>query len=154
MRLVIQRVKKASVRVSETGKIVGNIGQGLFVLFGVKEGDTEKEAEVLAEKLVKLRIMADDKGKMNLSVKDVDASVLVVSQFTLYADTSGGNRPSFIKAAKPELAERIYNHFVEKLLKLGVKVETGQFGEYMEINADLDGPVTLFLDNNKENSKS
>jgi len=147
MRLVIQRVKKASVRVKESGEIVGKIEKGLFVLVGVAEGDTEKNSEILAEKLAKLRVMADDAGKMNLSINDVGGSVLAVSQFTLYADTSGGNRPSFIKAAKPELAEKIYNHFVEKLQKLGVKVETGKFGEYMEIDADLDGPVTIIIEN-------
>ena len=154
MRLVIQRVSKASVAVSESGKIVGKIGKGLFVLVGVKEGDTEKDSEALAEKLAKLRVMSDTGGKMNLSVKDVGGKVLAVSQFTLIADTSKGNRPSFIKAAKPELAEKIYNHFVEKLQKLGVKVETGMFGEYMEIDANLDGPVTLLLESNKESSKS
>lgn len=147
MRLVIQRVKKASVQVKESGEIVGKIEKGLFVLVGVAEGDTEKNSEILAEKLAKLRVMADDAGKMNLSINDVGGSVLAVSQFTLYADTSGGNRPSFIKAAKPELAEKIYNHFVEKLQKLGVKVETGKFGEYMEIDADLDGPVTIIIEN-------
>ena len=147
MRLVIQRVKKASVRVKESGEIVGKIEKGLFVLVGVAEGDTEKNSEILAEKLAKLRVMADDAGKMNLSINDVGGSVLAVSQFTLYADTSGGNRPSFIKAAKPELAEKIYNHFVEKLQKLGVKVETGKFGEYMEIDANLDGPVTIIIEN-------
>lgn len=147
MRLVIQRVKKASVQVKESGKIVGKIGPGLFILVGVKESDTEKDSDVLADKLAKLRVMADDAGKMNLSINDVGGSVLAVSQFTLYADTSGGNRPSFIKAAKPELAEKIYNHFVEKLQKLGVKVETGKFGEYMEIDANLDGPVTIIIEN-------
>ena len=147
MRLVIQRVKKASVQVKESGEIVGKIEKGLFVLVGVAEGDAEKNSEILAEKLAKLRVMADDAGKMNLSINDVGGSVLAVSQFTLYADTSGGNRPSFIKAAKPELAEKIYNHFVEKLQKLGVKVETGKFGEYMEIDADLDGPVTIIIEN-------
>src|SRR3990172_2632430 len=103
MRLVIQRVKEArvSVRVSGNSEIVGEIGKGLFVLVGVAEGDTEKDAEILAGKLAKLRILADEKGKMNLSVKDVRGKVLAVSQFTLYADTSKGNRPSFIKAAEP-----------------------------------------------------
>src|SRR3990172_4409443 len=143
MRLVIQRVKKASVRVKESGEIVGKIEKGLFVLVGVAEGDAEKNSEILAEKLAKLRVMPDDSGKMNLTVNEVGGKILAVSQFTLIADTSKGNRPSFIKAAKPELAEKIYNHFVEKLQKLGVKVETGKFGEYMEIDADLDGPVTI-----------
>lgn len=152
MRLVIQRVKRASVRAG--GNVVGKIGKGLFVLVGVAEGDTEKDSEILAEKLAKLRVMPDDSRKMNLTVNEVGSKILAVSQFTLIADTSKGNRPSFIKAAKPELAEKIYNHFVEKLQKLGVKVETGKFGEYMEIDAGLDGPVTLLLDSNKENSKS
>ncbi|MCH7641603.1 D-tyrosyl-tRNA(Tyr) deacylase [Patescibacteria group bacterium] len=147
MRLVVQRVKRGSVSVE--GSVVGKIGKGLFVLVGVAEGDTKKDTEVLAGKLAKLRVMADDKGKMNLSVKDVNGEVLVVSQFTLYADTSKGNRPSFIKAAKPEKAEKIYNHFVKKLIELGVKVETGEFGAYMEIDVKLDGPVTLSLDSEK-----
>jgi len=143
MRLVVQRVKKGSV--SAKGKVVGKIGEGLFVLVGVAEGDTEKNAEVLAEKLAKLRVMADKAGKMNLSVKDVDSEVLAVSQFTLYADTSKGNRPSFIKAGEPELANKVYKHFVTKLRELGVKVETGEFGAYMEIDVQLDGPVTIII---------
>ena len=146
MRLVVQRVNSAKVVVAETGKVVGEIGKGLFVLLGVKDGDSEREAEVLAEKLVKLRVMADDAGKMNLSVKDVAVSVLVVSQFTLYADTSKGNRPSFIKAAEPGHAEKLYKHFVDKLKEKGVEVETGSFGEYMEIDAKLDGPVTIIIE--------
>lgn len=144
MRLVVQRVNRARVEVN--GKIVGKIGKGLFILAGVKEGDTEKDAEDLARKLAKLRIMADEKGKMNLSVIEVGAEVLVVSQFTLYADTTRGNRPSFIKAAEPKLAEEIYSHFVAKLKELGIKVETGSFGDYMQISLELDGPVTIWLD--------
>ena len=146
MRLVVQRVNSAKVVVAETGKVVGEIGKGLFVLLGVKDGDSEREAEVLAEKLVKLRVMADDAGKMNLSVKDVAASVLVVSQFTLYADTSKGNRPSFIKVAKPGHAEKLYKHFVDKLKEKGVEVETGSFGDYMQISTELDGPVTIIIE--------
>ena len=146
MRLVVQRVKKASVSVVGPGKIVGEIDKGLLVLVGVKEGDSEKNAEDLAEKLAKLRVMADKAGKMNLSVKDVGAEVLAVSQFTLYADTSKGNRPSFIRAADPELAKKVYGHFVTKLRQLGVKVESGEFGAYMQIDAELDGPVTIMID--------
>lgn len=146
MRLAVQRVKSAKVRVAKTGEIVGKIGKGLFVLVGVKQGDVEKDAEVLAEKLAKLRVMADENGKMNLSVKDVKGEVLVVSQFTLYADTSGGNRPSFIKAAEPKLAEALYRLFVSRLKEKGIKVETGSFGEYMEIDAELDGPVTILME--------
>lgn len=144
MRLVIQRVKNASVKAR--GITVGKIDKGLFVLLGIKKGDTERSAEILAEKLSKLRVMADDENKMNLSVKDVNAEILVVSQFTLYADTSGGNRPSFIHAGKPNLAKKIYERFVSKLKDNGVKVETGSFGDYMEISAELDGPVTIVLE--------
>jgi len=145
MRLVVQRVKKASVEIVEKKKISGEIELGLLVLVGVGEGDTELDADALAQKLAKLRIMSDESDKMNLSVKDLNAGILAVSQFTLFADTSKGNRPSFIKAAKPEIAEKIYLHFVEKLKSLGLKVETGEFGTYMEISTILDGPVTIIL---------
>ena len=143
MRLVVQRVKAASVKVKEN--IVGKIDVGLFVLVGVGEGDSKKDAQILAEKLAKLRIMADGQEKMNLSVRDVGGKVLAVSQFTLYADTTGGNRPSFIKAAEPDKAEKIYNRFIENLKEFGVDVETGRFGEYMDIEARLDGPVTIII---------
>lgn len=145
MRLVVQRVKKAEVSVVETGKVIGKINNGLFVLVGVKEGDTKKDAEKLAEKLSKLRVMADKEGKMNLSVTDVDGEVLAVSQFSLNADTSKGNRPSFIKAADPKLAQEIYEYFVTQLREKGIKVETGSFGAYMGIEAELDGPVTIII---------
>ncbi|MBU0569444.1 D-tyrosyl-tRNA(Tyr) deacylase [Patescibacteria group bacterium] len=144
MRLVIQRVSGASVSVD--GKIVGVIDKGLFVLVGVTEDDTKENADFLAEKLSKLRILADDNSKMNLSVADADASILVVSQFTLYADCSKGNRPSFIKATEPKLAEEIYNYFIEKLKGFDVKVETGEFGAYMNIDTQLNGPVTIILE--------
>jgi len=143
MKLVVQRVKEASVKTSKDNKVVGKIGKGYVVLVGVKKEDTLKDAELLAVKLSKLRIMADENGKMNLSIKDAGGEVLVVSQFTLYADTSGGNRPSFINAALPEDAKKIYEHFVGKLKEAVVKTETGNFGDYMEINAILDGPVTI-----------
>ena len=123
--------------------MVGEIGKGLFVLVGVGQGDTIDKADVLAEKLLKMRIMADSKDKMNLSIVDVSGEILVVSQFTLYADTSGGNRPSFVKAASPELAKEIYDVFVASLKDSGLKVETGSFGNYMEIETKLDGPVTI-----------
>lgn len=144
MRLVIQRVKKA--KVSSAGKTVGQIGKGLFVLLGVGKDDKPESATVLAEKLANLRIMADEQGKINLSVTDVDGEVLVVSQFTLYADTSFGRRPSFVKAAQPEWAKEIYERFVEKLKQKGVKVASGSFGEYMEIESLADGPVTIILE--------
>jgi len=145
MRLVVQRVKRASVSVVGTNKSVGEIKNGLLVLVGVKEGDSKKDADLLVEKLAKLRIMSDKVGKMNLSVKDVDASILAVSQFTLYADTSKGNRPSFIKAANPKLAQEVYEYFVAQLKEKGIEVETGRFGDYMEISALLDGPVTIVI---------
>jgi len=145
MRLVVQRVKSASVTVVDTKEVVGKIGKGLFILVGVGEGDLENEAIAFAEKLAKMRIMSDKEDKMNLSVKDIAADILCVSQFTLYADTRGGNRPSFIKAAKPETAEKLYKLFVETLSNLGITVQTGKFGAYMKINAVLDGPVTIVL---------
>lgn len=143
MRLVVQRVNGANVKVG--GKIVGEIGKGLSVLVGVAKEDSKKDAEALAEKLSKLRVMADKKGKMNLSIKDLGAKVLVVSQFTLYGDTSGGNRPSFIHAAEPSHAQEIYEHFISQLTNRGIEVETGSFGAYMRIETILDGPVTILF---------
>lgn len=144
MKLVIQRVKEVRVRVN--GDVVGEIGRGLFVLVGVGQEDKPEHADFLAEKLAKLRIMADQEGKMNLSIRDVDSKVLVVSQFTLYADTSAGNRPSFIKAAQPDVARQVYERFVEKLKAKDIKIATGNFGEYMEIETICDGPVTITLE--------
>lgn len=147
MKLVIQRVNQASVKVVKTGKIVSQIKKGLFVLVGIKKGDTAKQADELASKLAKLRIMADKNDKMNLSVKDADAEILAVSQFTLYADTKGGNRPSFMNAQEPVKAKEIYDFFVKKLQDRDVKVEIGSFGDYMKIETKLDGPVTIILEN-------
>ncbi len=145
MRLVIQRVLKAKVKVKN--EEVSEIGKGLFVLVGVGVNDSEKEASLLAEKLSKLRIMPDNQGKMNLTVKDVQAEMMVVSQFTLYGDTTGGNRPSFIKAATSDAAEPLYNYFVDKLKSYGLSVKTGKFGEYMQIDTVCDGPVTIVIEN-------
>lgn len=144
MRIVVQRVKEAQVETG--GKIVGKIKKGLFVLLGVAKGDREEKAIFLAEKLAKLRVMADDNDKMNLSVNEVKGAVLVVSQFTLYADTQGGNRPSFIDAAEPEMAKSCYKAFIKRLRDLGLEVETGRFGSYMNIKALLDGPVTIIIE--------
>ncbi len=144
MKIVVQRVSKALVKTES--KIVGKIDDGLFVLVGVFEDDSEEDALYLADKLSKLRIMADNKGKMNLSVSNVNAKILVVSQFTLCADTTAGNRPSFVRAAAPDKAFVLYNLFVERLNKLGLVVETGSFGNYMQIENHLDGPVTIVLD--------
>ncbi len=143
MKLVVQRVKKTKVVRVEDKKVVGEIGLGLFVLVGFKKGDNEKEVEVLADKLSKLRVMSDASDKMNLSVNDVKGKILVVSQFTLYADTAGGNRPSFINAEEPAKAKGLYELFIAKLREKGMKVETGSFGDYMEIETVLDGPVTI-----------
>lgn len=147
MKLVIQRVNRAKVIVVETDEIFGEIEKGLFVLVGIKKGDTTKQAEELANKLVKLRIMADSEEKMNLSVMDSKTKILAVSQFTLYANTKDGNRPSFIDAELPEKAKEIYEFFVSKLKELGVETEIGSFGNYMKIDAELDGPVTIVLEN-------
>lgn len=145
MRIILQRVSSGKVTIKN--KIIGRIGQGYVLLLGVKEGDSEKEADFLAEKIVNLRVMSDGNDKMNKSVLDVNGGILVVSQFTLYADTSGGRRPSFINAAKPEPARSLYLYFIDKLKKLGVeKVETGEFGAYMKVEIQNDGPVTIFLD--------
>jgi D-tyrosyl-tRNA(Tyr) deacylase len=149
MRLVVQRVKRASVYVVEKKKEVGRIGKGLLVLVGIGKGDTNDVAKTMAQKLSNLRIMSDKKGKMNLSTSEVGGSILVVSQFTLHADTSKGNRPSFVKAAEPGLAKEIYETFVAGLKNLKQKVATGEFGEYMKIKAELDGPVTILMDSEK-----
>lgn len=153
MKLVVQRVLKAKVtRVEDAQRpdakreVVGEIEKGLFILFGVKKGDTEKDAEILANKLFKLRVMSDPSDKMNLNVNDVGGKFLIVSQFTLYADTAGGNRPSFINAALPNDAQKIYEFFIEKLRNLGATVETGSFGDYMQIETVLDGPVTIIYE--------
>jgi len=144
MKLVIQRVTKASVSVQE--KIISEIGNGFLILLGIGKEDTEETIRKIAEKIVKLRIMSDENDKMNKSILDVDGEILVVSQFTLLADTTGGNRPSFIDAAPPEQAKELYELFVEELIQLGVKkVETGNFGAYMRVSLINDGPVTIIL---------
>lgn len=144
MKLVVQRVKEAKV-LSE-GKVVGEIGKGLFVLLGVSENDNPADANLLASKVINMRIMEDEEGKMNLSIRDVGGEILVVSQFTLYADTNYGRRPSFIKAADPELAKEVYERFIEKIKEEGVFVATGNFGEHMEIESVASGPVTIILE--------
>ncbi|MBN1168847.1 D-tyrosyl-tRNA(Tyr) deacylase [Candidatus Woesebacteria bacterium] len=147
MRLVVQRVNSSSVSVGD--KKIGEIGPGLLVLVGVGIDDEEKDAEILAQKVTKMRILSDEEGKMNLSLMDKKQKVLAISQFTLLADTRKGNRPSFIEAAKPEKAKRLYLHFIKCLKNNGLEVEEGEFGEYMKINSSLDGPVTIILDSRK-----
>jgi D-aminoacyl-tRNA deacylase len=145
LRIVLQRVKEASVTVS--GEKISGIGQGLLLLVGVASGDAEPEADWLAEKIVGLRIMADEDGKMNRSVKDTGGAVLAVSQFTLLADTRKGKRPSFIGAAPPNEAARLFDHFCERLRSAGVaEVETGRFGAMMDVHLRNDGPVTFVLE--------
>ena len=144
MRAVIQRVKNAEVKID--GKIVGKIGKGLLVLLAVHQDDTEDKIEKMATKIINLRIFADKDDKMNLSIKDVGGEILVVSQFTLYGDTSKGNRPSFIESAKPDKAVPYYEKFVEKIKVSGLKTATGEFGAMMEVSLINDGPVTIIID--------
>jgi D-tyrosyl-tRNA(Tyr) deacylase len=146
MKLVVQRVSKAKVTVRETEKVCGEIGKGHVVLFGAKKGDTPQLAEKFAEKILKLRIMLDEGNKMNLNLKDAKGEILVVSQFTLYADTSAGNRPSFVDAEDPDKAKELYLLFINKLKENGLRVETGSFGDYMDIEMTLDGPVTIIYE--------
>ncbi|MCC6712112.1 MAG: D-tyrosyl-tRNA(Tyr) deacylase [Candidatus Dadabacteria bacterium] len=148
MRAIIQRVKEA--RVDIAGDTVGRIGEGMLVLLGAGEDDSEVDAEYLAEKILTLRIFEDPDGKMNLSVADTGGSLLVVSQFTLYGDCRKGRRPSFYKAAPPEIAEALYEEFVSKLRARRAHVETGRFRAMMDVHLVNSGPVTLLLDSKKE----
>ncbi len=144
MRACIQRVSEA--RVTVEGVVTGQISRGLVVLLGVGQGDGPTEVEWLAEKIVGLRIFEDDAGKMNRSLAEVGGAMLVVSQFTLYGDARRGRRPSFTDAAPPELAERLYGEFVEKVRGVGIEVATGKFREHMEVSLVNDGPVTIWID--------
>jgi D-aminoacyl-tRNA deacylase len=143
MRLVCQRVSQA--RVTVDGEVVGNIGRGWAVLVGVGPDDGEAEVKKLAEKLALLRCFEDEAGKMNRSVLDGGGAILLVSQFTLYADTSRGRRPSFVKAAPPEVAEPLVKRLADELRARGLQVETGRFGQEMLVSLDNDGPVTILL---------
>lgn len=145
MRVVIQRVKKASVAISE--EIVGSIGQGMLILVGIEDSDTVEDIQWLCGKIVRLRIFDDENGVMNLSVMDVQADILVVSQFTLHASTKKGNRPSYIRAARPEVSIPLYEKFVETLSEtMQKKVATGRFGAMMDVSLINDGPVTIIID--------
>lgn len=144
MRLVLQRVTRAQVTVA--GKVVGAIGPGLLLLVGIRDGDTAKEVEWLVQKVAGLRIWPDASGKMDRSVVDVGGAVLAVSQFTLYGDCSRGRRPDFIRAARPEAAEPLFDAFVAGLRAAGLPVATGVFGAQMEVELVNDGPVTLVID--------
>ncbi len=147
MRAVVQRVTRAKVSVN--GTVTGEIGHGLLVLLGVAQRDTEADADYLADKTAGLRIFHDDEGKMNRAVGEVGGAVLVVSQFTLFGDVRRGKRPSFDAAARPELARRLYEYFVERIRALGLRCETGKFQEMMDVELVNNGPVTILLDSEK-----
>ena len=144
MRAIIQRVSAASVTVE--GQIISSIGKGLLILLGVGHDDTEAQAAFLSEKVANLRIFEDEQGKTNLSILDVKGETIVVSQFTLYADTRKGRRPSFIDAALPDVAEPLVNRFAELLRGYGVPTQTGKFGAHMLVEIHNDGPVTIWLE--------
>lgn len=145
MKIVVQRVKNAKVEVE--GKTVGKIEKGFLVLLGVTHEDTEEQADYLSKKLCNLRVFTDENDKMNLSLKDVNGELLIVSQFTLYADCTQGNRPSFINAAKPDKAEKLYEYFCRQCKeKYNVKVEKGIFGADMKVSLLNDGPVTIIIE--------
>ena len=150
MRAVLQRVSDASVEIDK--KIVGSINQGLLVLLGIEDGDGKEDIEWLVNKILSMRIFSDEMGKMNLSVNDIDGDLLIVSQFTLHASTKKGNRPSYIKAARPEIAIPLYEKFIMQMDKdIKGDVFSGIFGAYMKVSLENDGPVTIIIDTrNKE----
>ncbi len=144
MRAVVQRVKKANVKVDEA--VVSSIKNGLLVLLGVETDDTRKDADFLVEKIINLRIFEDETGKMNISLKDAEGEMMVVSQFTLLGDSRKGRRPSYVRAAPPEKANELYTRFVERARELGIVTQTGVFQAMMEVSLVNQGPVTLSLD--------
>lgn len=144
VRVVAQRVRSASVSVD--GVVVGEIGRGIAALVGIRQGDDEEACRRVADKLAVLRIFEDEAGKMNLSAADVGGAMLVVSQFTLYADVQRGRRPSFVEAAGPEVGRRLYKEFADRLATHGYRVACGRFGEHMLVTLENDGPVTIVLD--------
>lgn len=143
MKIVLQRVLSASVSVDN--EVIGKINQGYLIFLGIGQDDTEADCDRLAEKIVKLRIFSDENGKTNLSINDVNGEILVISQFTLYADCKK-NRPSFSHAGKPDVAEKLYNYFVDKLREKGQRVETGSFGASMKVELTNNGPFTIILE--------
>ena len=145
MRIIVQRCSRAEVRIEE--QVAGRIGKGFMLLVGIIDGDTTAEADLLAKKVAQMRVFEDAEGKMNLGLKDVDGAILSISQFTLYADCKKGNRPSFIRAARPEVAEPLYDYFNQVLrVQYCLHVETGRFGADMKVDFLNDGPVTIILD--------
>ncbi|MEZ4590354.1 MAG: D-aminoacyl-tRNA deacylase [Chloroflexota bacterium] len=149
MRALLQRVSSANVTVN--GRIIGQIERGFVILLGVTHSDTTAEADWLAQKIAGLRLFEDEAGKMNLGLAEVDGSLLVVSQFTLYGDARKGKRPSFTAAARPEQAEPLVDYFCDQLRQTGLTVATGQFGAMMQVNIHNDGPVTLMLERDAAN---
>jgi len=147
MRAVIQRVLQAQVKIGD--KSAGQIGKGLLVYISVSRDDTEKDVRFIADKLLNLRIFPDEQGKMNLSVRDVDGGILLISNFTLHGDCRKGRRPSFDAAAEPELAQHLYEKVIELITELGIVVEKGLFGGYMQVSSINDGPATFLLDSSK-----
>lgn len=150
MRVVIQRVAEASVTIEN--KVVASIEKGLLILVGIEDADAQEDIDWLVAKIAKIRIFGDENNVMNLSVQDIDGDIIVVSQFTLHAGTKKGNRPSYIKASKPDIAIPLYENFVQKLeSEIGKKIQTGQFGADMKVSLLNDGPVTILMDSkNKE----
>ncbi len=147
MRAVVQRVKNARVEIS--GRIIGEIGKGLLIFLGIGDEDSEKDCEYLADKIANLRIFPDENDLMNLSSLDIGGGMLVVSQFTLWGDCRKGRRPSFTKAARPEMAKELYESFIGVLKKTGLKIAAGEFQEMMDVHLINDGPVTILLDSSK-----
>lgn len=147
MKFVIQRVKNASVTIENN--VVGKIDAGFLVLIGITDSDTREIADAMVKKLINLRIFKDSQDKMNLSIKDIGGSLLLVSQFTLYADCSHGNRPGFTQAAKPDFANELYEYVITECKNYNLPVETGRFGADMKVNLLNDGPVTIILDSNE-----
>lgn len=149
MRIIVQRVSQASVTIE--GKISGQINQGFLLLVGIEAEDTFEDADWLVGKISQMRIFSDEEGKMNLAIGDVNGELLVISQFTLFASTKKGNRPSFIKAARPEIAIPLYEHLIWSFKQLGITTQTGEFGADMKVSLVNDGPVTIIIDSkNKE----
>jgi D-tyrosyl-tRNA(Tyr) deacylase len=150
MKVVLQRVKKASVEIDS--EIAGSINHGLLVYLGIREDDNQEDIDWMIKKMIQLRIFPDENEKMNLNIKDVEGEFLIVSQFTLYASTKKGNRPSFTEAAKPEKAKTLYEEFLEALKsKMGVIIQSGRFGAHMQVSSINDGPLTFIVDSKEKN---